>query len=126
MSIISSIKNTFENLFVPRDGLYDQSKILIGQNDGNGDGRINLAGLRDGAQVPPGGITDRGFIAADNLGNKDGYASVKEVRAYLKPYDASGDSRVEGVELLTLLDDLTATMPTSAAVQATTGMAQVA
>ncbi|MCW2924863.1 MAG: hypothetical protein JWM98_2267 [Thermoleophilia bacterium] len=129
MSLISSIKNTFENMFVPHDGLYSQAKDAVGQADADGDGKVNVLALGSGTQSPPNGnfgITDQGYIAADNFGDGDGFASVKEIRNYLKSYDETGDKRVEGAELLTLLDDLAATMPKSAAAQAGAGAGQLA
>ena len=117
MSVIDSIRNVFDNLFVPHDGLYAQAKDLIAQHDPDGDGRVDVSAIQSGERTPPPGlfgITSRGFARADAEGNGDGQASVKEVRALLKQYDTgadwdpsvAGNKMIDGVELLRLLQDL--------------------
>ena len=135
MGLLNGIRNTFENLFVPHDGLYDQARELIANSDPDGDGKVDVAGIQSGErQPPPGlfGITSRGFAQADAEGNGDGQASVKEVRALLKQYDtgvdwdpgSAGNKSIDGFELLRLLQDLSAPTPSASAEQATQGATQ--
>ncbi len=136
MSLINSIRNAFENLFVPHDGLYDQAKSIIANHDPDGDGRVDVSAFQSGEHIPPPGlfgITSRGFARADADGNGDGQATVKEVRALLKKYDTgtawdpskAGDKTIDGVELLRLLGDLWSPVSASSArEQATWGAEQ--
>ena len=137
MGLIDGIRNAFENLFVPHDGLYDQARELIANNDPDGNGRVDVSAIQSGErQPPPGlfGITSRGFALADSEGNGDGQASVKEVRALLKRYDtgvdwdpsSAGNRSIDGFELLRLLQDLSAPAPTAAPEQASAGARQAA
>ena len=114
MSLIDSIKTTFENLLVPRDGYYDQAKELMA--GAGGGSSADVLGLDGGASAQAGAL-----IAADNLGNRDGKATLKEVRAFLQPYDEAGDGRVDGAELLQLETDMVAVKPTAAARGAVAG-----
>lgn len=137
MSFIDSVRNVFDNLFVPRDGLYTQAKDLIAQHDPDGDGRVDVGAIQSGERTPPPGlfgITSRGFAAADAQGNGDGQASVKEVRALLKRYDdgadwdpsLAGNKLIDGIELLRLLQDLSLPDADAAPQQAEQGAAQLA
>jgi hypothetical protein len=137
MSFIAGIRTTLENLFVPKDGLYDQARELVAGNDPDGDGRIDVSAIHSGERTPPPGlfgITGRGFARADAEGNGDGQASIKEVRALLKQYDtgadwdpsAAGNKSIDGLELLRLLQDLAAPAPGAAIEQATAGAGEAA
>lgn len=118
MTFIDRIRSTIDNLFVPRDGLYDQAREIMQQTGADRDGRISLQRYADGSTQPlPGllGVYDRGFITADRqYGNGDGYASTKEVRKLLQAYDVgdplqqagADDKRVDGVEMLKLVRDM--------------------
>ncbi len=135
MGLIDGIRNAFDNLFVPHDGLYDQARELIRNNDPDGDGKVDVSAIQSGErQPPPGlfGITSRGFALADSQGNGNGQATVKEVRALLKQYDtgvdwdpsAAGNKSIDGFELLRLLQDLSAPTPRASTEQATRGAEQ--
>jgi hypothetical protein len=135
MSLLDGIRNAFDNLFVPHDGLYDQARELIKNNDPNGDGKVDVSAIQSGErQPPPGlfGITSRGFAQADAEGNGNGQATVKEVRALLKQYDtgvdwdpsSAGNKSIDGFELLRLLQDLSAPTPRGATEQASHGAEQ--
>lgn len=107
MGLIDSVRFQIDNLFVPRDELFDQARGIVDQFDDDGDGRINIAGLRATA-----GVTGHGFAAADEIGNRNGTATVKEVRNLLKPFDDDRDDRVQGLEWLSLARELVAIKPT--------------
>lgn len=137
MSFIDSVRNVFENIFTPHDGLYAQAKDLVAQHDPDGDGRVDVSAIQSGERTPPPGlfgITSRGFAAADEQGNGDGQASVKEVRAFLKQYDTgadwdpslAGNKLIDGVELLRLLQDLSVPEPDAGPGQASQGTQQLA
>lgn len=117
MSLSDGIRRFMDNLFVPRDGLYNQARDLIAQQDPDGDGRVDVSAIQSGERTPPPGlfgITSRGFAKADELGNGDGQVTIREARAFLARYDtgndwapgAAGDKQIDGVELLRLLGDL--------------------
>jgi hypothetical protein len=135
MSVIDGVRNFFDNLFVPRDGLYDQARNVIAQHDPDGNGRVDVSAIQSGERTPPPGlfgITSRGFARADSDGNGDGQASVREVRNLLRKYDTgadwdpglAGNKTIDGVELLRLLHDLAQPGPAAAAEQATQGATQ--
>lgn len=137
MTVIDGVRNFFDNLFVPRDGLYRQAKELIAQHDPDGNGRVDVSAIQSGEHTPPPGIfgiTTRGFVRADSDGNGNGQASIREVRNLLKQYDTgngwdpskSGDRTIDGVELLRLLADLSAPTPSAAPEQAARGATQTA
>ncbi len=137
MTFIDNVRTFFDNLFVPHDGLYDQAKQLIAQNDPDGNGRVDVSAIQSGERTPPPGlfgITSRGFARADSDGNGDGQATVREVRNLLKQYDTgvdwdpskAGDKRVDGVELLRLMSDLSMPSSNSSVDQAGSGAKQVA
>jgi hypothetical protein len=137
MSVIDGVRNFFDNLFVPHDGLYRQARDLIAQHDPDGNGRVDVSAIQSGERTPPPGlfgITSRGFARADDEGNGDGQSSVREVRNLLKQYDTgndwdpskAGDRTIDGVELLRLLGDLSAPKPTAAPEQASRGATQAA
>jgi len=139
MELLARIRLSLDTLFVPKDGLYDQAKQLIVDNDHDGNGRVDVSAVANGSVTPPPGlcgITTRGFAAADAVGNGDGQASVREVRAFLQTYDtgngwdasAAGDKRIDGVELLRLLGELNVGTPgtRTGSRQAMRGAAQVA
>jgi hypothetical protein len=136
VSFIDGFRHMLDNLFVPKDGLYQQARDVIAQNDPDGDGRVDVSAIQSGErQPPPGlfGITSRGFAQADALGNGDGQATVKEVRALLKRYDTgadwdpslAGNKTIDGVELLQLLHDLSLPDSDAGPSQATQGAQQL-
>lgn len=98
---MDSIRSTIDNLFVPKDGLYYQAQSLINTFDSDGDGRINIEGLRaSGGNAMLLGAPGRGFAAADELGNGNGVATIREVRNYLKRFDYDGSRELDGLEML--------------------------
>lgn len=108
------MRRTFDSLFVPKDGLYYQAKDLIDAFDSDGDGRINVEGLRNsGGDLMLLGAPGRGFAAADEGGNGNGVATLREVRNHLKQFDTGngfdpasvGDRYLDGIELLRLAAD---------------------
>lgn len=136
MSLIDSVRSIFDNLFVPKDGLYHQARDLIAQHDPDGNGRVDVAAIQSGERTPlPGllGVPARGFARADALGNGDGQATVREVRAFLQRYDtgtdwnptAAGDKTIDGLELLRLVHDLAMPEPDAAQRGAAEGAATV-
>lgn len=135
MTLIDGVRTFFDNLFVPRDGLYDQARQVIADNDPDGNGRIDVSAIQSGERTPPPGlfgITSRGFARADAEGNGDGQATIREVRNLLKQYDdgadwdpsLAGNRTIDGVELLRLLHDLSMQAPSAAATQAARGATQ--
>lgn len=134
MTLIASVRTFMDNLFVPRDGLYQQAKDVIAQHDPDGDGRVDVRAIQNGERTPPPGlfgITSRGFAQADAEGNGNGIATIREVRNFLKKYDTgadwdpslAGNRTIDGVELLRLLGDLWNPTSGSAATQAAQGAA---
>lgn len=114
MSFMDTIRTTMDNLFVPKDGLYYQAKDLIGAFDSDGDGRINIEGLRQsGGNALLLGTPGRGFAAADEGGNGNGVATIREVRNHLKQFDTGngfdpasiGDRYLDGIEMLRMIGD---------------------
>lgn len=136
MALIDGVRSFFDNLFVPRDGLYHQAKQVIADHDPDGDGRVDVRAIQSGERTPPPGlfgITSRGFARADEEGNGNGVATVREVRNLLKKYDTgadwdpslAGNKTIDGVELLRLLSDLWMPGSKESTTQATAGAAQI-
>lgn len=136
MSFFTNLIIKIDNALVPKDGLYDQARDVIAHFDKDGDTRINVSALTGDNTPPPGilGIAGRGFHAADDRGNGNGYASIREVRNVLKGYDtgnpfspdSAGDKHIDGIELLRLLGDFAQPWSTSAGDQAASGASQLA
>lgn len=137
MTFINGVRSFFDNLFVPRDGLYDQAKKVIADNDPDGDGRVDVRAIQSGERTPPPGlfgITSRGFARADQEGNGNGVATIREVRNFLKKYDTgadwdpslAGNKTIDGIELLRILADLWMPESNESTKQANSGAQQLA
>jgi hypothetical protein len=136
MTFISNIITKVDNFFVPHDGLRDQAAELIADYDGNGDSKIDVGALQEDKRAAlPGffGTAVRSFAGADEAGNGNGSASLREVRNLLKTYDTgdgtadtTGNKHLEGVELLHFTHDFAAPRPTQGPSQSVDGVTQLA
>lgn len=132
------IRGFFDNLTMPKDGLANQAREIVKANDVDGNGYIDMENPEEGTSLGPFGMTldaRTGFSYADSNGNKDGHASVKEIRAALQRYDtgvpwepnSARNGILDGLEWLPVLRDFVrgGTPRTPASEQAQSGADQL-
>ena len=117
MSIAGVFRSVVNAVTVPHDGVGDQARDILARADTNGDKVVPLDDASEGYATINGSAATldirRGIAFADQIGNQDGRATLREIRSALLRYDTGapgdpesvGNHHIEGFEWAQLARD---------------------